>query len=922
MSRSSLRFLFLCLIVSICLLIVLDINILSYSNYAIWVLYDSAKYYLFAELDIDLIESLKVRDVILEPHLISCQNLTFLIVVQVACSDKLSREWFRSKVGSQKAKYGFDLMFSVGRSLSEHGNTLIRYENEQFGDILQTDFIDSYHNLTLKQLSHMRYIDSKCRNVGMILKVDDDIVFNIPRISLFIESIKLMKSLDLKFWRNSSSSSEIFCCMFHESPISHSASGKWAVTRRFNQRYWPDFCSGSGYFISTQAITDILRNVHYFDYLWLDDVFLTGFVAARAKVKLVNIMPNCYLSPESPELLKSENYLLSMCCLVTSETSSKELQTLNVVCASNMNNSKRLEKYRNELEHHLEKVNRNLDEEIQQMRERLKKTKEQCIEKRKLKKELTGKIITLERKVEEKDNFLLENRQIVKATDSSVVGNDEEIHLKLKNYKKKNSELRTEIVSKTNTVSELMNEARKENILQETRSLRSTLEKIREEVEDSTRKKTAQDSAIERLRADISLAEESQSLIENLLEKEIDRRINQTSDTVDLKEKVEVFEKENVQIQDEFSKLLNNLKERDMRITRLESEAEEKKKRIEKLNKMNDEYLEELRKSIERTKSVLQQENEEIQKCEQFMEIEANTLKKLEKKYKDLREKKCLKQESDCSEVESDSDFERNLKDITRKHGNIAHKLLEKKKRISSSLSTRHFLAGSRGRDSIAIPNMKKAFLNLKREQKALEFKARSLMEKKNLLNSKVENLLKDNERMTADLRKAEEVKENLLKEIGSLEALILDGPNENKDKTENERKVELVKEAIRKHLVQNDQLRQKSENLKKDLSALQTKIRMLGNVNVEEAERLREEERASLRRLRNSYGDLMKKAKKRERELELCIIQRESTVNRAQSVVHLVTTVKAERENEIKGIRKRVSDKRQILERTLDGTL
>ena len=41
----------------------------------------------------------------------------------------------------------------------------VRVESARYGDIVQTDFLDSYRNLTLKAVSWMRWVDAHCPQI-------------------------------------------------------------------------------------------------------------------------------------------------------------------------------------------------------------------------------------------------------------------------------------------------------------------------------------------------------------------------------------------------------------------------------------------------------------------------------------------------------------------------------------------------------------------------------------------------------------------------------------------------------------------------------------------------------------------------------------------------------------------------------------
>uniref|UniRef100_A0A8C6SU08 Hexosyltransferase n=1 Tax=Neogobius melanostomus TaxID=47308 RepID=A0A8C6SU08_9GOBI len=51
----------------------------------------------------------------------------------------------------------------------------IETESRKYGDIIQNNFIDTYHNLTIKTLLMMRWLDAHCPGTRYGMKVDADI---------------------------------------------------------------------------------------------------------------------------------------------------------------------------------------------------------------------------------------------------------------------------------------------------------------------------------------------------------------------------------------------------------------------------------------------------------------------------------------------------------------------------------------------------------------------------------------------------------------------------------------------------------------------------------------------------------------------------------------------------------------------------
>ena len=68
--------------------------------------------------------------------------------------------------------------------------TAVANEVRNYGDILQESFTDSYHNLTLKSVAMLKWVNLNCHlssnNTSLapefLLKTDDDIFINVDRL--------------------------------------------------------------------------------------------------------------------------------------------------------------------------------------------------------------------------------------------------------------------------------------------------------------------------------------------------------------------------------------------------------------------------------------------------------------------------------------------------------------------------------------------------------------------------------------------------------------------------------------------------------------------------------------------------------------------------------------------------------------------
>ena len=77
----------------------------------------------------------------------------------------------------------------MGGTLDRKVQRSVEMESQQYGDIIQEDFIDSYKNLTYKGIMWLRWVSSYCPHALYVLKVDDDIFVNIFNLVAHISTV-------------------------------------------------------------------------------------------------------------------------------------------------------------------------------------------------------------------------------------------------------------------------------------------------------------------------------------------------------------------------------------------------------------------------------------------------------------------------------------------------------------------------------------------------------------------------------------------------------------------------------------------------------------------------------------------------------------------------------------------------------------
>lgn len=204
-------------------------------------------------------------------YLHMADNCSDDVVIFIAvCSAAQNREqrltirntWGKDAVNNSAIK----LVFFEGRSLNPSVQEDISKESHKYNDIVQEDFIDRYQNLSLKSIAYLRWVSNRCKNVKFVLKTDDDMYVNIP---VLVET--LAQENHSKF---------IMGYVFEHAPPMRSKNSKWFTSIDvFPGKEYPPYVSGTSYVVSGDLVPDLYRESFYQKLFWLEDVFVTGFLA-------------------------------------------------------------------------------------------------------------------------------------------------------------------------------------------------------------------------------------------------------------------------------------------------------------------------------------------------------------------------------------------------------------------------------------------------------------------------------------------------------------------------------------------------------------------------------------------------------------------------------------------------------------------
>ena len=170
-------------------------------------------------------------------------------------------------------------------SESDEVKEQLRYEHLRYGDLLRANFDESFQNLTLKVILGLKWISENCPHAKYLYKGDDDMFVNFNNIISFIKNQRGRGEAMTKLFLGSRMVQSTRYSSGKGGPSRHAdISERYHVpdTMYFGS-YYPPYCSGGGYVMSTDTVPDMYRESLNTSLISVDDAF-QGILAKKVGV--------------------------------------------------------------------------------------------------------------------------------------------------------------------------------------------------------------------------------------------------------------------------------------------------------------------------------------------------------------------------------------------------------------------------------------------------------------------------------------------------------------------------------------------------------------------------------------------------------------------------------------------------------------
>ena len=231
------------------------------------------------------------------------RNVKLIIVIHSTHASRDRRNAIRSTWGNPKSSWpmiagveqhvlnhlldGIKIVFMLGMHWSTEEEQLLHEESEKHKDIIQSNFFDSYRNLTLKSLSTISWVNQYCSGALHLIKCDDDTMINIPYVQDLILRTNIFK---MQLSPPPQNSSYLVGAKSVNSQVFRA--GKWMVNIwQYPFAIYPDYLSGPAYVVPVALTRQLYEASKYIPVITIEDVYLTGIMSRVLNLTLYHV-PN------------------------------------------------------------------------------------------------------------------------------------------------------------------------------------------------------------------------------------------------------------------------------------------------------------------------------------------------------------------------------------------------------------------------------------------------------------------------------------------------------------------------------------------------------------------------------------------------------------------------------------------------------
>ncbi len=185
--------------------------------------------------------------------------------------DVIRRTWGNESLAMSLARTKLKTVFLLGDLVPENLNgssdirDRLKTESQQYGDLIQQDFLDAYFNNTLKMKMGYHWALTFCQSAEFLAFLDDD---------YFVDTPNLIKALRTNITRREYSRVVAGFVMWYDSVV-RDRTNKWYVSpSEYSYKTYPPFVIAGSVFLHSSAARRLFTGMSFTKPFRLDDIYL------------------------------------------------------------------------------------------------------------------------------------------------------------------------------------------------------------------------------------------------------------------------------------------------------------------------------------------------------------------------------------------------------------------------------------------------------------------------------------------------------------------------------------------------------------------------------------------------------------------------------------------------------------------------
>nr|XP_046252477.1 beta-1,3-galactosyltransferase 1-like isoform X2 [Scatophagus argus]XP_046252483.1 beta-1,3-galactosyltransferase 1-like isoform X2 [Scatophagus argus] len=204
--------------------------------------------------------------IINEPQKCEQQKPFLVLMVPVAPHNRKHRDIVRSTWGGESPVLDKVVMlfFLLGLHTGEGAEQLqdqLLQESKEHQDLIQSDFLDCYKNLTIKTMVMLEWLDFHCSSASYAMKIDSDMFLNVPNL--------------INMLLNAPKTNYMTGLVARGGAVLRDKSHKWYVpVELYPHPQYPRYALGLGYVLSLDLPKKLVEASRHVKPLYIEDVYL------------------------------------------------------------------------------------------------------------------------------------------------------------------------------------------------------------------------------------------------------------------------------------------------------------------------------------------------------------------------------------------------------------------------------------------------------------------------------------------------------------------------------------------------------------------------------------------------------------------------------------------------------------------------